>query len=815
MLRLQRIFKNYAETGSLNAQVNLYGFIDEHVFLTKSGELGLILEVRGVDYECLDVDTIDGLTKRLESAFRLFDENYRVYQYLFKRNNETIPFKLYGKPVVDAAIQSRIAYLASKSDALFSLSIYYVILYEGFHYTRTLGNTLAEFPKHPGQALKELWNQFSTGKQILVLNSELSKAQAKLWQKTQSFVLQVNDFLPVRVLDKQEAFRVLKKTLNFTPAKLELARLKHDTFLDYYLTESQIECHRGYLRVDEYYVRVLTLKEPSAQSFPLIFQRLFEAQANYYVVTEWKKEDLGKTRRAIQSKRRHFHNTKRSFFSQVNMNDAPQQEFLTDDSKESQVRELGEGIKEIELHGNYFGVFSLTVVIYDLDLAKVERACSEFYKVFSVHDAQLHEEKYNLLNSFLAAVPGNHAFNLRYMFLLNTNYADFSFLFTLHCGERRNQHLRQEYLAVLETNHHTPYFLNLHYRDVAHTMILGRTGAGKSFLLNFLITNLQKYNPHTFIFDLGGSFENLTQLFSGSYVRVGLESGDFKINPFSLPPTKENLDFLALFVKVLMQGSGTLELTPTTERDLYQQIENLYSIDPSLRTLGVLSNILGHELSDRLAKWTRGGQFGFLFDNSEDTISFSQFQCFDFQKMSQYPEILEPLLFYILHRANAIITDRQTAPVFKAFFIDEAWVFLKNPSIQRYVVEALKTWRKHNAAMILSTQSLDELRRSDILEIIIESCATKIFLANPDMDRDLYRRQFHLNESEVEIIPTLIPKQQFLIKTPELAKVANLTVDAKSYWLYTNDPYDNRKRKEAFETYGFEKGLEILAGGKL
>jgi type IV secretion system protein VirB4 len=814
MLRLQRIFKNYAEAGSLNAQVNLYGFVDEHVFLTKTGALGLILEVRGVDYECIDGDALDGLTKRLESAFRLFDENYRVYQYLFKRSNETIPFKLYGKPVVDAAIESRIAYLGQKADTLYSLSIYYAVLYEGFRYTRTLGNTLAEFPKHPGKAIGELLSKFSTGKQIVTLTSEINKAQAMLWQKAQSFILQVSDFLPVRALDKHEAFRVLKKTLNFEPQKLELARLKHDTFLDYYLPESQVECHRGYLRVDDYYVRTLTLKEPSSQSFPLIFQHLFEVQANYYVVTEWKKEDSGKTRRAIQAKRRHFHNTKRSFFSQVNMSDAPQQEHLTDDSKESQVRELGEGIKEIELHGNYFGLFSLTVVIYDLDLAKVERACAEFYKVFSVHDAQLHEEKYNLLNSFLASVPGNHAFNLRYLCLLNTNYADFSFLFTLHCGERRNQHLRQEYLAVLETNHHTPYYLNLHYRDVAHTMILGRTGAGKSFLLNFLITNLQKYNPHTFIFDLGGSFENLTQLFSGSYVRVGLESSDFKINPFSLPPTKENLDFLALFVKVLMQGSGTLELNPATERDLYQQIENLYAIDPSLRTLGVLANTLGHELSDRLAKWTRGGQFGFMFDNAEDTISFSQFQCFDFQKMSQYPEILEPLLFYILQRANAVITDRQIGSVFKAFFIDEAWVFLKNPSIQRYVVEALKTWRKHNAAMILSTQSLDELRRSDILDIIIESCATKIFLANPDMDRELYRRQFHLNETEVELIPTLIPKQQFLIKTPELAKVANLTVDAKSYWLYTNDPYDNRKRKEAFETYGFEKGLEVLAGGK-
>jgi type IV secretion system protein VirB4 len=814
MLRLSRIFKNYNETGSLSEQINLYGFIGPHIFLTKSGEVGLIFEVRGVDYECLDAASIDAFTKRLESALKLFDENYRVYQYLFKRNNETIPYKLYDNPVVDTAIKNRIAHLGSKADTLFSLSVYYVVLYQGFQVSHKLGSAITEFPKNPKKAIADLRAHFSSQKQIVVLGQRVSNAQAALLQKARSFILQVSDFLAVRMLDKQEAFRVLKRTLNFHPDKLALAKLKYDTFLDYYLPESPLECHRGHLRVDDYYVKVLTLKEPSAQSFPLIFKRLLEVEANYYVVTEWKKEDSGKMRRIIQAKRRHFHNTKRSFASQVSMNDAAPQDVLLDDSKESQVRELGEGIKEIELHGNYFGQFSLTVVIYDLDMAKVDRACADFYKVFSVHDAQLYEEKYNLLNAFLAAVPGNHVFNLRSLYLLNTNYADFSFLFTLHCGEPRNSHLRQEYLAVLETNHHTPYFLNLHYRDVAHTMILGRTGAGKSFLLNFLITNLQKYDPHTFIFDLGGSFESLTQLFGGSYVRVGLESEDFKINPFSLPPTKENLDFLALFLKVLIQAQRTGDLDPATERDLFHQVENLYEVDPALRTLGVLANTLGHDIASRLAKWTRGGQFGFLFDNAEDTISFSRFQCFDFQRMSQYPELLEPLLFYILHRANAVIADRQISSVFKAFFIDEAWVFLKNPAIQRYVVEALKTWRKHNAAMVLSTQSLDELKRSDILDVIIESCATKIFLANPDMDRDLYRRQFHLNETEVELISGLIPKQQFLIKTPALAKVANLTVDAKSYWLYTNDPYDNKKRKEAFETYGFEKGLEVLAGAK-
>jgi type IV secretion system protein TrbE len=348
---------------------------------------------------------------------------------------------------------------------------------------------------------------------------------------------------------------------------------------------------------------------------------------------------------------------------------------------------------------------------------------------------------------------------------------------------------------------------------VAHSIILGRTGSGKSFLLNFLITNLQKYQPYTFIFDLGGSFESLTRLFRGSYLRVGTESRDFKINPLALPPAKRNLDFLALLVRVLAESQGRSTISSAEERELYEQIQNLYELDdPALHTLSTLGNMLPRQLDNRLYRWKQGGQFGFLFDNAEDTISFSRFQCFDFQGMREYPQLLEPLLFYILHRVDAIIRDPQISHIFKAFFVDEAWVFLKNPSIRSYILEALKTWRKHNAALVLSTQSLDELRKSEILDVLLESCPTKIFLANPDMDLDLYQRHFHLNTHEIELISGLIPKQQMLVKTPDTAKVANLNVDAKSYWLYTNDPFDNRKRDEAFAAYGFEKGLEVLAG---
>jgi type IV secretion system protein TrbE len=55
----------------------------------------------------------------------------------------------------------------------------------------------------------------------------------------------------------------------------------------------------------------------------------------------------------------------------------------------------------------------------------------------------------------------------------------------VHPGGTWNGHLDREYLAVLETDDATPYYLNLHEREVAHTLILGATGSGKSFLRKY------------------------------------------------------------------------------------------------------------------------------------------------------------------------------------------------------------------------------------------------------------------------------------------------------------------------------------------
>ena len=159
--------------------------------------------------------------------------------------------------------------------------------------------------------------------------------------------------------------------------------------------------------------------------------------------------------------------------------------------------------------------------------------------------------------------------------------------------------------------------------------------------------------------------------------------------------------------------------------------------------------------------------------------------------MEKFPQVIEAFLFYILHRGNASIYDPAQAAIFKVFVCDEAWRFLRHPTIKHYILEALKTWRKKNAAMILATQSTDDLLRSEMLQVVVESCPTKMFLANPDMDQAAWRDIFHLNEREASLIADLIPKKQILIKRPEGSKVVNLNVSQAEYELYTSGPQNH------------------------
>jgi type IV secretion system protein TrbE len=200
--------------------------------------------------------------------------------------------------------------------------------------------------------------------------------------------------------------------------------------------------------------------------------------------------------------------------------------------------------------------------------------------------------------------------------------------------------------------------------------------------------------------------------------------------------------------------------------------------------------MLPRHLSNALVRWIRGGAYGDMFDNEEDTLSFASLQSFDFSGLDAFPLVLEPLLFYVLHRATAAIESAPPSQL-KLFVLDEAWRFIRDATVKAYVTEALKTWRKRNASVLLATQSSQDVVDADLLRTIVESCPTKVFLANPDLDAARAKELFHLNDVETGRIMNLQPRRQFLLKRPDASKVLELAVDPRAYWIYTNTPVDN------------------------
>jgi type IV secretion system protein VirB4 len=378
------------------------------------------------------------------------------------------------------------------------------------------------------------------------------------------------------VLDQQGQFTFFRRLLNYDDFRIA-GRPQSTQFLDYQVVNSDIEAERDHLRVGDHFVRVLTMKEAIIETRPLVLDALLKISANFCVVTEWLPLGAAKARKEVNKRRRHFNMSKTGFVSQLG-NDASKanpRDVLVDESKQADIENLGDCLRALG-DGQSLGDFSLTIVLYGHSKSELDWRVGEFTGVFTNADGNLFAETYNQLNAYFATIPGNYAQNLRRVYLLNTNYADLSFLFTILPGEKTNAHLGTEYLAVLETDNATPYFLNLHNGEIAHTLILGQTGSGKSYLANFILQNAQKYAPLTFIFDIGGSFQSLTTIFGGSYLNVGQDARDFTINPFSLSPSKQNLQFLFSFFRVLIEGNEQrYRLDFKEERRLWDAIERI------------------------------------------------------------------------------------------------------------------------------------------------------------------------------------------------------------------------------------------------
>jgi len=232
MLNLAKIVKPWQESGSLNAQMNLYGFWNNNTFLTKSGDMATVLKVEGIDYESLDKRTQALSVKHLEAALKFFGPDYRIYQYLFKQNNPEIPFQTYGDELIDAAVEQRRKFFESKADSLYQIDIYYVVIYETKRARTDIWKALSHLINDPKRSIEELKGLFTGSRMTNLLKEELSLDAAKLHQRVSAFIRHLQQDTAIEILNSDQQFTFLRRLVNYDEFRI-VGRPKSSQYLDY------------------------------------------------------------------------------------------------------------------------------------------------------------------------------------------------------------------------------------------------------------------------------------------------------------------------------------------------------------------------------------------------------------------------------------------------------------------------------------------------------------------------------------------------------------------------------------------------------
>jgi type IV secretion system protein VirB4 len=388
--------------------------------------------------------------------------------------------------------------------------------------------------------------------------------------------------------------------------------------------------------------------------------------------------------------------------------------------------------------------------------------------------------------AFYAQFPGNWTYRTRLANLSSLNFLGLSPLHNFATGKQQGNPWGA-CVTTLQTTNGQAYHFNFHAthpaenslgeKALANTMVIGKSGTGKTALINFLLSQAQKFDPvpTIFIFDKDRGAEIFVRACGGNY--LALENGKpTGFNPFQCRGDEADVQFLVELIKLL---AGKDRYSAREEEDIFRAVGNILDTPAPLRSMAnfqkSLPNMGDDGLFARMRKWTAGNSLGWVFDNPVDTIKLDKANIigFDYTDVIDNPEVRVPVINYLLHRLEELIDGRPLI-----YVMDEFWKILDGGgALKEFAKNKQKTIRKQNGLGIFATQSPEDALASDISASLIEQTATLILLPNPNASREDYIEGLKLTDAEFQVVKSLDERSRcFLVKQGHAATVCQLNL---------------------------------------
>ncbi|PHV05324.1 conjugal transfer protein TrbE [Janthinobacterium sp. BJB412] len=411
------------------------------------------------------------------------------------------------------------------------------------------------------------------------------------------------------------------------------------------------------------------------------------------------------------------------------------------------------------------GYYTSVVVLMDEDRDKLAAAARMLEKAINRIGFTARIETINTLDAFLGSLPGHGVENVRRPLLNTMNLADLLPTSTIWTGLNYAPcplyPAQSPPLMNCVTQGATPFRFNLHVRDLGHTLMLGPTRMGKSTKLALIAMQARRYEGMSlFVFDKGMSMYPTTKGLRGNHFTVAADDCKLAFCPLQYLATKGDRAWAMEWIDTILALNGVVS-TPDQRNEVGQAIMNMH--ESGARTMSEFTlTIQDKAIRAALKQYTVDGMMGHLLDAEEDGLDLATFTTFEVEElMNLGQKFALPVLLYLFRRIERSLGGQPAM-----ILIDEAWLMLGHPAFRDKIREWLKAFAKKNCLLLLSTQSLSDASKSGILDVIIESTATKIYLPNRDArneDASALYHQMGLNAKQIDIIATAIPKRQYYV----------------------------------------------------
>lgn len=438
-----------------------------------------------------------------------------------------------------------------------------------------------------------------------------------------------------------------------------------------------------------------------------------------------------------------------------------------------------------EVQGGYVGAGYLTscIVLMHENQEQLQDWARELRRNIQTLGFGCRIENINALEAWLGTHPGNGYANLRRPMVNTLNLADLLPLASVWTGSPvcpcPFYPPNSRPLAVLTTDKSTPFWFNIHGGDLGHTLIFGPTGAGKSTLLATLAAQFRCYeNSRIYAFDKGMSMFPLCLGSGGSHYNIG-NSDQLSFAPLQRIDSEAERAWAEEWIASLMELQQ-ITVMPSHRNAIHTAMLDLSAQPENLRSLTSFYHIVqDSQIKDAIQHYTAQGAMGRLLDADTDDLTLSPMMVFEIEDlMNLGDKNLIPVLTYLFHRIETSLDGTPTILV-----LDEAWIMLGHPVFRAKIREWLKVMRKANCAVILATQSLSDAKNSGILDVLAESCPTKIFLPNITATQEAQRELYvgmGLNETQINIIARATPKRDYYVVSPLGRRQVQLALGPKT-----------------------------------